>query len=119
MKSEKRRAIAPANMLLRCYAEREDNQWVVVCIDLNLAAQADTFAEAKRKLHHQIEWYVYDAMRGPDKDHVADLMSRRAPLPLLMRYHFAAALSHIRAMREQFRSFCDFLPLSPQRPAAA
>ncbi len=28
-------------LVLRCYAKKEGDQWVAVCIDLSLAAQAD------------------------------------------------------------------------------
>ena len=41
-------------LMLRCFAQKDGAQWVAVCVDLNLAAQADTCAEAKKRLDAQI-----------------------------------------------------------------
>jgi len=119
MATRKRPVIQPANMKLRCYAQREGDQWVAVCIDFNLAAQADTYSAARRKLHEQVIWYFYDATAGDDKAHGMELLFRKAPASLLARYHVVNAMSHFRAMRERFRSFCDLVPVSVQRPATA
>jgi len=119
MATIKKRVIHPADMQLRCYAQLEGDQWVAVCIDFNLAAQANSFEEARKKLHHQVLWYVYDAVAGDDQAHGVDLLQRKAPVALVLRYHVVHAMSRFRAMRERVRAFCDLLPLSPQRPAAA
>ncbi|MDP3009918.1 MAG: hypothetical protein Q8N30_12730, partial [Methylococcales bacterium] len=39
---------------LRCYAKKEQSYWVAVCIDLSLAAQADSMKEAIQKLESMI-----------------------------------------------------------------
>jgi len=119
MATREKRVIHPAEMQLRCYAHLENNQWVAVCIDFNLAAQADSFEEARDKLHQQVVWYVYDAVAGDDQAHGADLLMRKAPVPLMVRYHLINAVSRVRAMQARVRAFCDLLPLSPQMPAAA
>lgn len=76
---------------VRCYAKRSEGQWVAMCIDLCLAAQADTFEEAKRKLEAQISDYVYEAVTV-DRQHAQTLLTRRAPLANRVEYHFIAAL---------------------------
>lgn len=48
---------------LRCLAVKRDGQYVAACLDLCLAAQADTDAEARQKLHDQIIDYLADAWR--------------------------------------------------------
>ena len=49
-------------LILRCYLKKRDGQWVAVCIDLCLAAQADTASEARRRLEAQIVDYVEEAL---------------------------------------------------------
>ncbi len=78
----------PRDMVLRCYAEEIDGQWQAFCIDLNLAAQADTFEDARVSLHSMIGSYVYDAIEGEDQDYADQLLTRRAPISLRLRYHY-------------------------------
>ncbi|MBQ0795552.1 hypothetical protein [Zhongshania sp.] len=77
----------PKNMVLRCYAERQGSIWVTVCIDLCLAAQADSLQEAKDKMHEQVREYLEDAF-GQHSDYFEDLMFRPAPLSQILKYHF-------------------------------
>lgn len=76
----------PQNMVLRCYAEQQGKIWVTVCIDLCLAAQADSLEEAKAKMHEQVREYLDDAF-GQDSDYFEDLMFRPAPLSQILKYH--------------------------------
>lgn len=76
----------PKDMVLRCYAEQQGSVWVTVCIDLCLAAQADSLAEAKDKMHSQLQEYLEDAF-GRHSDHFEDLMDRPAPLSQIFKYH--------------------------------
>lgn len=71
--------IKPNNLILHCYAEQKDNQWSAFCLELTLAAQGDTFEEAKKKLSSMIRTYIYDATVGQDKEYADQLLSRRAP----------------------------------------
>jgi hypothetical protein len=71
---------------LRCFAEKEGDQWVVYCLDLSLVAQAGSLEEARRKLDAQVVEYAQDALVGEDRDHGDKLMSRRAPLSTFLRY---------------------------------
>jgi hypothetical protein len=71
---------------VRCYAKLDGDQWVAVCIDLGLAAQADTCDEVKAKLDVQINDYVFEALTV-DRAHAADLLRRQAPLKNRLEYH--------------------------------
>ena len=73
-------------LFVRCYAEQRGTQWQAFCLDFNLAAQADSFDEAKKKLEAQIDEYVYDALAGEDRAHASVLLRRKAPLTLRARY---------------------------------
>lgn len=71
---------------LRCYIEKQGNLFVAVCIDLSLAAQADSMDEARRKLDLQIVDYLNDVLNGPEREHIKDLLPRKAPLSQQLRY---------------------------------
>ena len=80
-----------SKLILRCYAELSESQWQAFCLDFSLAAQADTFEEARAKLDAQIREYVCDALTGQDKEHAPYLMRRRAPLRFWVKYWLASA----------------------------
>lgn len=108
-----------AKLLVRCYAEKEGDLWVAICLDFNLAAQADSYAEARRKLHDQILEYVYDAMAGEDVEHAAYLLRRRAPAPKYLKWFWFRALRRMHMTAGHFRAFFDRNALQPQMPKCA
>ncbi|MDR6093165.1 DUF1902 domain-containing protein [Stenotrophomonas sp. SORGH_AS_0321] len=82
----------PNQLLLRCFAERDDGLWVAHCLDLSLAVQGDSLDEVKRKLDLQIRDYVQDALVGEDREHAGYLLKRKAPLSLWVRYYWICLL---------------------------
>ena len=91
----------------------DEGQWVAYCLDLNLAAQSDTFKDAKIRLEAQIRGYVAD-LNGVDKAHAEYLLSRRAPLNLWARYYFAKvanALSGGLSKLPRLKPFSEPMPL--------
>ncbi len=110
--------LQPAQLVLRCYAQRDGDQWVAVCMDLTLAAQAESFAEARQKLHSQIAEYVFDAVAGEDRQFGDQLLPRRAPLIEWARYYKYVTQSRLGLLRESIRRlFTEILPLQPLRTA--
>lgn len=79
------------NFQLRCYVEQQGNLFVAVCIDLSLAAQADSMEEARHKLDAQIVDYLNDVLNGPEREHIQDLLPRKAPLSQQLRYQYIRA----------------------------
>jgi len=73
----------------RCYAEYDHavSAWVAVCVDLSLGAQADTLQEAKAKIHAQINDYFQDALDTRSWSEALEMLSRKAPISLVYRYH--------------------------------
>ena len=101
-------------LVLRCYAENSDNQWQAICLDLNLAAQADTFEEVESKLRDMINEYVFDALVGEDKEHSDYFLSRKAPWSLWLKYYFHCTLAKVGHMKGNVhRFFNETLPLTP------
>lgn len=82
----------PLNLTVRCMAWPENGQWVAVCLDFALAAQAATAHEAQHKLNAQIEDYVREAVTI-DKAHADALLARKAPLRDRLRYRFWYAIA--------------------------
>ncbi len=72
---------------LRCYVEKTEAEWVASCLDLCLAAQADSMEEAKNKLHQMITLYLEEAF-GEDKEYIDQLIPRRAPASEWIKYYF-------------------------------
>jgi hypothetical protein len=85
----------PQDLLLRCYIERVGDQWQAFCVDLNLAAQADSLHEAKTKLDSMVRSYLIDALTGEDRAHAAMLLTRKAPLRFRAKYNWYAMRSKI------------------------
>ncbi|MFZ5579878.1 MAG: type II toxin-antitoxin system HicB family antitoxin [Pseudomonadota bacterium] len=102
----------PRQLILRCLASKEDGQWVTFCLDFDLATQADTLEEAKRKLEAQIKEYVYDALAGEDQEFAEQLLSRRAPWHLWLRYYWTKFWSGVRP-RKNGLLFNEHMPLQP------
>ena len=102
-------------LVLRCYGRRTGDQYVVVCIDLGLAAQAGSMEEARRKLFAQIQEYLYDALAGDDQEHADYLLTRKAPLSQIATYYLVAAIHHFCALRNgAYQLFSETLPLQPK-----
>jgi len=108
----------PRHLLVRCYAKRDADLWLAVCLDFALAAQADTLDEARHKLDAQIRDYLHDALAGTDRMHAGQLLARRAPLSFWMEYW---ALRAGYALKKMFRRqrpghafpFSEVLPMVP------
>lgn len=105
------------NLVLRGYAEKVDDQWQIFCVDLNLAAQADTFDDARNKLESMVVEYVYDALVGEDKAHAAELLSRKAPMGFWLKYYYIKAICHVGALKNGLKCLFDLpLPMEPVKP---
>lgn len=73
------------NLIIKCYAKQTRNVWVALCLNYNLATQADTSEEAKTKLEEQIVSYVDEALQ--DKIYGQQLLQRKAPISNWIEYY--------------------------------
>lgn len=102
------------SLVLRCYAVEEGGIWSAMCIDLCLAAQGDTYEEARRKLHAQIGEYVYDALCGDDREFADQLLTRKSPLSMRLYYYVVRFAGGLLAWRHKVaRLFSETLPMQP------
>jgi hypothetical protein len=104
----------PANLTLRCFGEKRDGQWSIVCIDLCLAAQAKTEREAKAKLVAQLKDYISDAL-GEHSEYAEQLLTRKAPLSLIIKYHWVKTKVHWHIAKQRAKQivFIQPMPLKP------
>ena len=105
----------PAKLTLRCYGEKRKGLWSIVCIDLCLAAQAKTEEEARLKLQEQIKEYICDACVGADKEHAEELLNRKAPLSMVMKYKMIKLKHYIHYYTNQAKQFVFTQPI-PLKP---
>lgn len=83
--------------ILRCYAKKEQAQWVAVCIDLGLAAQADSLEQAKHKLESMVETYIQEAV-GVHRQYAKQLLTRKSPLSQRLEYYFIKLSCQLNAL---------------------
>lgn len=106
----------PSELVIRCYAEKKDDIWVAVCIDLCLSAQADSLTQVKEKLINQIGEYVYDALAGEDMEYSGQLLLRKAPLSQRLKYFQFSLMRTLHLARENlFDLFSPTLPVAPSQ----
>lgn len=104
------------NLMLRCYANKQGDQWQAFCIDFCLAAQGDSLAEVKGKLESIMVEYVYDAMAGEDREFAEQLLNRRAPIDQYATYYVYKFLHKIGILHNGIHNvFKQMMPLEPQR----
>jgi hypothetical protein len=86
--------MSPASLIVHCLFEKKGDQWQAFSLEFGLAAQADSYVEASRKLEAMARSYVYDALVGEDKEHAVVLLARKATFEVYMKYYaiLAAAL---------------------------
>lgn len=88
-----RRKLRPSDLVLRCMAFQRNGYWVAMCVDLDLAVQADTPLKARHLLSEQIRSYVQDAF-SVDSEHAPYLIARKAPLRYRAMYRAAKLMHH-------------------------
>lgn len=112
----------PVDLMVRCMAWPENGQWVAVCVDFALAAQADTVEEARQSLSEQITQYVREAFTV-DKQHAEALLRRKGPFYDRLRYRafklLSSCVNHGRAVTSAVRRSAKFAYLEPLPVAPA
>ena len=79
-----------------------------MCIDLDLAVQADSSAQARRLSHAQMMSLVAEAVTI-DSDHASELLHRKAPLGYRVLYHLIK-LVHSTRHKQSFEAALPMVP---------
>jgi len=107
----------PRQLLVRCYAEKKSAYWVAICLDFTLAAQGDTFEQARALLDMQIREYIFDMMAGEDRPHAQYLLTRSAPARYWAKYYLARLIGWLFRRGDKPRSHKPFEEVMPMVPA--
>jgi hypothetical protein len=103
----------PGQMVLRCFAEQKGAVWQAFCLDINLAVQGESLREVKSKLQGQIAEYLYDALAGEDRQYADQLLTRKAPASLWIKYYCTKTLSKVIDAHNGIREFFnEIMPLT-------
>jgi len=108
----------PNELLLRCYAEQKAGHWQAFCLDLGLAAQGESEAEACGKLNAMMREYLHDALAGEDRQYAEYFLTRKAPSSQWVKYYlyFLMEALHIRFGADRIL-FKKLIPLAPSTDA--
>jgi hypothetical protein len=106
--------MTPDQLLLRCYAEQKLGHWQAFCLDLGLASQGETEAEARGKLNAMMREYLHDALAGEDRQYAEYFLTRKAPMSQWAKYYLYSLMDglhlHFGTERTLFKKL---IPLAP------
>ena len=72
--------LRPNNLILRCYGHRTNKgNWVGVCLELNVAVEADSPDLLKKKMGEAIQSYIEVLLDTKDSASIPPLLYRPAP----------------------------------------
>lgn len=102
----------PNELILHCYAKKEDDYWIGLCLDFDLAVQAESCEEVHQKLIEQIHSYLEDALSGEDRPQANVLLQRKAPMIEWLKYYLWRVMASLnQAQEKMFHSFNELIPL--------
>jgi hypothetical protein len=100
------------DLIVRCYVKKDGDLYIAVCIDLSLAAQANSVEEVVQKLEAQIFDYLCEAFS--ETEYAASLIQRKAPLSQRATFHWIKFLNRL---KDEFGKIIELpLPMRPQDP---
>ena len=100
-----------SNLVLRCYGHTiNTGKWYGVCVDLNIAAEAESVDQLKKKLFKQILSYVEAVLDTDDHGSIPDLFERKAPLSDWIKYYFIKSIISIGELKNKL-VFKEFIPV--------
>lgn len=100
-----------SNLVLRCYGNRiRPGSWYGVCLDLNIAVEAESPEQLKKKLYEQITSYVDSVLDTDDHSSIPDLFCRKAPLHDWLKYYCIKSLISIGELKNRL-VFKEFIPV--------
>jgi predicted RNase H-like HicB family nuclease len=102
--------IIPAKLVLRCYGHKtKKGTWFGLCLDFNLAAEAASREELRKKINEMIATYIESVLDTQDSGSVPELLSRRAPVHDWLIYYLIKFVVFIRQFPDNF-TFKEIIP---------
>lgn len=104
------RNLKPSDFVLKCYGYKSsDGPYVGVCLNLNIAVQADSVEELKTKMGDAISSYLDVVLDTDDLESIPDLINRKAPLADWAFYYLIRLLLSFKNLRDKF-VFKKYIP---------
>lgn len=100
----------PGQLILRSYGYYNGKKWMGLCIDFDIAVQARTEAELKKKMQDAIKSYIETVLNTDNEESIAELLNRKAPALYIIKFHLISALMAFRYLRRKFFAFDEVLP---------
>ena len=95
--------VKPGNFILKCYGHKtEKGNWFGLCLDFNLAVEAESPELLKKKMNEVIISYIDTVLYTGDKESIPQLFSRRAPLLDWLKYYYISLVLFIRRFPGDF-----------------
>jgi len=101
--------VSPDQLIIRCYGEKKGDKWIGVCLNLNLATEADSADKLIKKMNGLIRSYLETVYDTENKSSIPELVSRRAPLRDWCKYY----LIKIGFFMKDFHKFFTFKEAIP------
>jgi hypothetical protein len=95
---------------LHFLAKSVEGNWVVSCLDFDLAAQGHSFEDAREGVMYQVEDYIQDAFELDNGEHASLLLSRRSPAHKWLIYHAVSFVQKCSSVLHGLRSFATDPP---------
>ena len=106
--------ITPDKLVLRCFGHRiEEDRWWGICLDLNLAVEAESPKQLVRKMGEVIISYIEAVQDTDDKESISELLSRKAPLRDWALYYFIVSMFRATQIKDRFRNYLTFREVIP------
>ncbi len=102
--------ISPDRLILRCYGKKQKNgRWYGLCLNFNIAVEADSPHDLKIKLKSAINTYIDATLDTDDSESIPLLISRQAPFLDWVVYYWVRLLISIRKFPDNF-TFNELIP---------
>jgi len=89
--------IKPGEFILRCYGHKtEKGNWFGLCLDFNLAVEAESPQILQQKMGEAIVSYIETIFDTDDKKSIPQLFSRRAPIHDWLIYYLIKLIVFVR-----------------------
>lgn len=103
--------ISPDKLIIRCYGRRKGDKWLGVCLNFNLATEADSSAKLIKKMNEIIRSYLKTVYNTENKSSIPELISRKAPLRDWCTYYLIRSSFVIRIFLHRCFTFYDAIPI--------
>jgi len=102
--------MSPNRLVLRCYGYKtKGDKWFGLCLNFNLAIEAESREQLKHKMHEVIESYIDTVLDTDDKTSIPELLSRRSPIKDWLIYYGIRTLLFIKNFPDNF-TFKEIVP---------